>query len=151
MKLGTAEAHPQLRYAGRIDAERAAPWAKGRKAGAERRDAGERFPFLALPTQHALALLAVLDADERRHCFDLVVPRLLERRVVHRRDTGREGRIVLRVNRQRFARGDLFQDGHDELAGRAIAFDESDEAGRQRSGWAHGLSLSAMTPLFVSE
>ena len=117
-----------LRHA-RIDALRAAPRLKVGEAGAERVEAGHAAPLAAVPPDRALGFRAAVEADEGRDGLDVEPPRMLEGAVVNRVDAIREGRVVLGVDGEpRPARRNLAEHRLHQLAGRAVALGDDDEA-----------------------
>ena len=95
---------------------------------AEVGDAGDPLPVGTRPADGALHLLAVDDAHQRRHGLDLVVPAEREVAVVHGVDAGREGRIVLGVDRDVAAGDERRQQRGDHPARRALLLDDDDQS-----------------------
>ena len=132
-----------LRHAG-VHTLRAAARLEVRESGAEGVEPGHPVPLGAVPADRALGLGAAFDADEGRHRLDGQTPRVLERAIVDGVDAVRKRRIVLGVDGQlRTARRDLAQHRLHELAGRAVALGDDDEA-RAHSSFAY-LSRSGIT------
>ena len=154
-ELRAAEANGQLRRAwtsgSTLRASRSPVGTRAARARARRRRPGP-------PTRpgasraRARPLGRPRHADQRRHGLDAVVPRDLERSVS---STGLstpfgKGGVVLGVDGE-LGRGSASRasTGHDELAGRAVALHEGDEAGGERrtGGVGHGPSIPESRPL----
>jgi len=112
----------------RVDAHRAATGPHGRQIVAERLDTGDALPVGTQPSDGSLHFFAIDDANERRNCFNLVMPTDRQVRVVDGRHVRWESRIVLRVDRG----VEMTQQRSDHLARLALALDDDDETVGQR-------------------
>ena len=114
-----------------IGRHRAAPGALHRQVLPQALDLGDRLPLFAMPADSAADFLATLEAQNRRHRLDLVIPGQFELAII---DDGtsaaREDGIVLRDDRDVARRGQLTQNRLDHDARGAIALDDHGEAVR---------------------
>ncbi len=115
-----------------VEGARAAAGPEVGQAGPQASDPGELLPLRAHPADRAGHRPARLDSHQRGDDLDARPPGLLEPGVVTRLDAGRKGGIILRVHREGPpGGGELLQDRHHGLAGRAIGLDECDQSVRQ--------------------
>ena len=126
------EAHRQIGRDVRIDAQRAAAGPPLGEARAEPGDSRELLPVAAMPADRALHLDAILDANQCRDRLDPVVVghREARCRLPASRPSGKpRSSCVYTVSGVRAASSP--QARGDQLAGRALALHDGDQAGRQ--------------------
>jgi hypothetical protein len=109
------------------------------QAGPEAGATCQRLPSLPEPPLGPVDDLAALHAHERRHGFEIERQRDPQRGVVAGVEPLREGGIVLGVHRERHvAGGKVCEDGRDEHARRAVAFDDRHQPFGQV--WGHAIA-----------
>ena len=139
-----AEAHRQLRRARRVDGERAAARPPLGQIGGEiapRRSAPPTRRDASRPRAASRRRSRPAAASARSRCRAATTSRsAVSSRTSH---AGRKRRVVLAEHGERGARGELREHRRDQLAGRAVALDEGDDAVGERGGLraGHGASL----------
>ena len=104
------------------------PGPHDRQVLAEPVEPGDALPLGTRPADGALELLAVDDADQRRHGLDGVVPADGEVGVVDGVDAGGEVRVVLRVHGDVDLAGQVGEQRGHHAAGLALLLDDDDQA-----------------------
>src|SRR5262249_56800846 len=118
---GIAELRDELIPDAGLARFRTATGPHGGKARAEIGDAGDAFPFVAVPAEGTRDFLAAFETDHGRNGFDVEAERLLERGVVAGAHHFREARIVLGQHDRVELRCKLTDDRLDPGAGLAFA------------------------------
>jgi hypothetical protein len=146
MELRARETNGKLRGARGIDRKRSTSGAQFGEARPESFDTGQRLPLAAMPTEGTIDFLPLLDTNECRNGFDLVVPRNMQVSVVARRLPFWEIGVVLGVDRKRRLFPDRFEDWNDQNTGRTVAFDEGNHAiGKNGGDLGHTARITLQT------
>ncbi len=118
-----AESHVERIDEVGVDTHRSAARPHHREIGSQTGDSGDALPLVTAPADRSLHLEAVDDANHRGHRLDLVVPTDGEIGVVDRRRLGGKAGVVLGVDRERHAVGELNEHRLDGMAGGAFLLD----------------------------
>ena len=119
----------QLMHAG-FDTFRPAAGLVFRQPFAQPLDAGQFLPVFPVPAKCAFHFLPLLAANQGGHEFDVVMERLFQRCVIdHPGHAVGKIRVVLAIDGERHARIlQALQHGRHQFTGRAIPFDDGDQA-----------------------